>query len=117
MSDGKEVKVYTYLSSDPMVKASDHHTIVAELRAEVEALKKKAEINWDKWNYTQAEETIARQAREAEVSKAVIEKLKTMVSHYETCATVDCYDDEEVDCDCGLAKALAAIEGAEGEKE
>lgn len=36
MSDGKEVRVYTHLSSDPMVKASDHHTIVAELRAEVE---------------------------------------------------------------------------------
>ena len=69
---------------DVFVKVEDHDRIVAELKAEV-----------------------ARQAK-------VIEKLKGMVSHYETCATVDRYDDEEVPCDCGLEIELAAIEKGEG---
>lgn len=56
---------------------------------------------------TYRDETIATQAR-------VIEKLKGMVSHYETCATVDRYDDEKVPCDCGLEIELAAIEKGEG---
>lgn len=55
------------------------------------------------------EQTIARQAR-------VIEKLKSMVSHYETCSTMDRYDDEIVPCDCGLEKELEAIE-KEGAKD
>lgn len=66
-----------------VISADDHERIVAELKAEIAA------------------------------QKRVIEKLKGMVSHYETCATVDRYDDEKVPCDCGLEKELAAIEKGE----
>lgn len=96
MSDASEVKRYIPDSTpfflvgestpEPttcVVLGRDHDRIVAELKAEV-----------------------ARQER-------VIEKLKNMVSHYETCATVDCYD-EIVSCDCGLDKELSAIEKEEG---
>lgn len=80
---------------------------IAELRAEVE---KAQSIAWDrKCKAREHELTIATQAR-------VIEKLKGMVSHYETCAMADSYDDEIVPCDCGLEKELAAIE-KEGAKD
>lgn len=49
-------------------------------------------------------------AAEYDRLKRVVDKLKGMVSHYETCATVDRYDDEAVPCDCGLEKELDAIE-------
>ncbi len=57
--------------------------------------------------------TVVNLKAENEKLKRVLEKLKSMVSHYETCATVDCFDDEEVTCDCGLDKELAAIERGE----
>jgi len=84
----------------------------SELKAEIEMLR--YELNQldgerkSAWMTVETHETtIARQAK-------VIEKLKGMVSHYETCATVDRYDDEEVPCDCGLEKELEAIEQGEG---
>lgn len=75
---------------DPFFKmpnSSERRRFVADRNVEMQNLK----------------EIIARQAK-------VIEKLKGMVSHYETCATVDRYDDEKVPCDCGLEIELAAIE-------
>lgn len=92
MSDASEVKVsisdvsdlYSSGEGDEFwVSAQDHDRIVTELKAEV-----------------------ARQAK-------AIEKLKGMVSHYETCAIADAYDDEIVPCDCGLDKELEAIEKGE----
>lgn len=76
----------------------DHDRIVDKLKSREAAAYKV---------YQEMSATIARQAR-------AIEKLKGMVSHYETCATVDRYDDEEVPCDCGLEKELEAIEQGEG---
>lgn len=116
-------------SSEPsttcIVLARDHDRIVAELKAEVERLKNERKVQEFRIQShepvmeqldldlqrtlrrnVKLSETIARQAK-------VIEKLKTMVSHYETCATVDRYDDEDVPCDCGLEKELDAIEKEE----
>jgi len=94
----------------PMFKAQGK--TVAELRAENEILKSKA---------SQFESTLKEtmRVRDAEIEKLkrVVEKLKGMVSHYETCATVDRYDDEDVPCDCGLEKELDAIgKGSEIDK-
>jgi DNA repair exonuclease SbcCD ATPase subunit len=91
---------------------AEHDRIVAELKAENDILKSKA---------SQFESTLKEtmRVRDAEIEKLkrVVEKLKGMVSHYETCATVDRYDDEDVPCDCGLDKELAAIEkGSEIDK-
>lgn len=136
MSDGKEVKDAdrgphetwcdtqnnisercNCMASSYIDRLESYETTIAELRSEVEKLRhdcgnhniSQADIDWCVLCDRESNEaTIARKAK-------VIENLKGMVSHYETCATVDRYDDEEVPCDCGLEKELAAIE-KEGEK-
>lgn len=63
-------------------------------------------------------ETFARESEskrfdldlELQRERRKVEKLSLMVTHYETCSTVDRYDDEEVECDCGLLKELQAID-------
>lgn len=82
----------------------DLERIVAEKDAEIERLELVAMA---------AAESIKEKYKIMDTQKRVIEKLKGMVSHYETCATVDRYDDEKVPCDCGLEKELAAIDKAE----
>lgn len=130
MSDASEVKRAIYMSTDvshrknydmvvELVKKlfpngeikvttpelQELERIVAELKAELLRVELVADaaVELIKEKYS----TIVRQTK-------VIEKLKGMVSHYETCATVDRYDDEEVPCDCGLEKELEAIEQGEG---
>lgn len=94
----------------PMFKAQGK--TVAKLKAENDILKSKV----SQFKSTLKETMRVRDA-EIEKLKRVVEKLKGMVSHYETCATVDRYDDEDVPCDCGLEKELAAIEkGSEIDK-
>lgn len=142
MSDGKEVKRFKirhfdeieglHFESGLVVSASDHDRIVAERNAEQKLLVTKvidlsryvdelrAELNQLKMMYdglmVSARITRESNAKTIATQARAIEKLKGMVSHYETCATVDRYDDEDVPCDCGLEKELAAIE-KEGEKD
>lgn len=99
-------------STIEVMPVEDHERIVADLRAEVEQVRKESE---EMCNRVVFGFQLDRQKLndELDIQKRVIEKLKGMVSHYETCATVDRYDDEEVPCDCGLEKELAAIEKGE----
>lgn len=101
--DDGSIEIYPWNSSTSpdtpcFIAVEDHDRIVDKLKSREAAAYKV---------YQEMSATIARQAR-------AIEKLKGMVSHYETCATVDRYDDEEVPCDCGLEKELEAIEQGEG---
>lgn len=121
MNDGKEVKRYPFESfawdDDPSnnnrwcdaaeVEAAFDKTI-AELRAEVERITSQYQASSIEWG-----QTIARQAREAEVSKAVIEKLKDKLEEIRWSWA----NDAGRQCDNLAFEALAAIERAEGEKE
>ena len=105
--------------------ANEREETIAELRAEVERLKRLTEpvamitespfmvenITIDQ-RY-KFEQTIARQAREAEVSKAVIEKLRDKLEEIRWSWA----NDAGRQCDNLAFEALAAIERAEGEKE
>ncbi len=120
MSNG-EVKRFMAIVENPIfayddvrrlcVLESDHDRIVAELKAEVEYLKASrerlalCELEALK-RVEEKRQTIAKQAK-------VIEKLKTMVSHYEDCKKLDAAmyeDDDDIPCDCGIEKEIAAIE-------
>lgn len=140
MSDGKEVKRLRAVdimfmcgekngvdTDSLFVSASDHGRIVAELRAEL--TEAKAEVERYRFLYEdysseveelqherrQLETAIAKQAREAEVLKAVIENVKTILRE----VTSETWILKSVDLNRLLAKvgkALAAIE-KEGEKD
>ena len=147
MSDGKEVKpsdIYVHhQTGKSFVLVETHDRIVAELRAELTEAKAEVErLTALSHNTTtelrdlsflrikDLEETIARQAREAEVSKAVIEKLNSrlaaFVEYFDAIKNGEYQknrpflrDFEEVLLLRGqeVLNELAAIERAEGEKE
>lgn len=118
---------YSVVNED-VVSASDHDRIVAELRAEVFAVNHK--LDKHRAANKMLEEIIARQVREAEVSKAVIEKLKRcllgFVEYFRAIKNGEVGPPRErlrsfemvlLDSSNSLLNELASIERAEGEKE
>lgn len=99
-------------------KAANPQAIIA-LIDELEKTERENDILKSKASQFESTLKETMRVRDAEIErlKRVVEKLKGIVSHYETCATVDRYDDEDVPCDCGLEKELDAIEkGSEIDK-
>ena len=127
MSDGKEVKryipdntpIYLVGESTPepttcVVFGRDHDRIVAQHEKQFAEYCDRVGDDIQHLN-----KTIARQAREAEVSKAVIEKLRERIVEW---VTQSHSDDEHMMNMCLMVEdrkyqEIAAIERAEGEKE
>lgn len=125
MSNG-EVK---QLGMRTFVRASEHERVVAELKASIEHSETK--VGWllhdNEKNVREHERVVAEKdvaynnlddvnmALNEKIAKQakVIEKLKNMIPHYEECKKLDASDyadDDDIPCDCGIDKEIAAIE-------
>lgn len=89
------------------VHCSEQLDELEKLRAENAELKKAAEVNWHKWNYTELEESNAKLTRQHDVLKEAL--INATNRHHYNC------DNECVDiCPLNIRKkAIAECEGME----